>query len=292
VPEALAARRAALAARQAALAKAQLTWHREEAASSERAGQWFAAVFHLNRLLEAEPADALLHLRRGYALGRSGDREEARRELGRARELKVALPTLGSAYAGLGLWEDATATFAQAVEARDANVDTWYCHALLRLQRGDRDGYRKACAAMLERFGDTADPAIANGVAWTCALAPQAVDDLTRPVGLAEKAAERAPKEYALRNTLGAILVRAEKPEAAVLQLEEAVKLHGQGGTPADCLFLVLAHHRLGHAEAAKQWLNKAVQGLAQAKGLPLTQQLEYQLLRREAEALVKEMKP
>jgi WD40 repeat protein len=37
--------------------RARLLWHRREAADSEQAGQWFAAAFHLRRLIDTKPAD-------------------------------------------------------------------------------------------------------------------------------------------------------------------------------------------------------------------------------------------
>jgi hypothetical protein len=52
-----------------------------------------------------------------------------------------------------------------------------------------------------------------------------------------------------------------------------------------------MAHHRLGKPTDAKSWLEKAVQAHArQAPGI-WTERLEWQLLHREAEALLK-MKP
>ncbi len=46
---------------------AALVWHQREAEASEHARQWFAAVFHLNRLLEAHPNDQALLGRRALA---------------------------------------------------------------------------------------------------------------------------------------------------------------------------------------------------------------------------------
>ena len=54
----------------------QRLWLQRQAADAEKAGQWFAAAFHLSRLIDAEPADASLFLRRGLAyahLGRWAD---------------------------------------------------------------------------------------------------------------------------------------------------------------------------------------------------------------------------
>jgi hypothetical protein len=42
-------------------------WRQLEAAASEKAGQWFAARFHLDRLVELDPADPTLRERQARA---------------------------------------------------------------------------------------------------------------------------------------------------------------------------------------------------------------------------------
>jgi WD40 repeat protein/tRNA A-37 threonylcarbamoyl transferase component Bud32 len=53
--------------RRKALAESPLAWHRTQAAEQEAAGQWFAARWHLDRLLEAEPENKDFHGRRAHA---------------------------------------------------------------------------------------------------------------------------------------------------------------------------------------------------------------------------------
>jgi tetratricopeptide (TPR) repeat protein len=280
------------AERRRLLDNTMLRWHREWAVGNERSQQWFAAAFHLSRLIEAEPADGSHHLRRGIALARLGRKDEAGKDFARARELDVSELALAEAYSSAGQWDDAATIFGRAVEARDATAPVWHRHALLCLRRGDANGYRKACAAMLERYGKTPGLVYANDVAWTCALAPDAVADVAQAVTLARKAKDTAPRDYVICNTLGALLYRANQPDAAIEHLNEAIKLHGQGGTVADWLFLAMAHHQNKHANEARSWLDKAVLGITQAKGLPWTRQLEYELLQREAESLIKPSMP
>src|SRR5262249_30708328 len=43
-------------------------WHRGRAGLYEKEQQWFAAAFHLSRLIEAEPQEGAHYLRRGQAL--------------------------------------------------------------------------------------------------------------------------------------------------------------------------------------------------------------------------------
>jgi hypothetical protein len=48
----------------------QYLWHRRQAAEAEKASHWFAAAFHLSRMIETGPADTALYARRckAYAL--------------------------------------------------------------------------------------------------------------------------------------------------------------------------------------------------------------------------------
>src|SRR5207248_1859620 len=136
-------------------------------------------VFHLSRLLEADPANALDWGRRG------------------------------NIHAVLGRWEQAAADYARAVELEADQAGIWNLHALVRLRSGDMAGYRRACSGMLERFGGTEDPSTANTVAWTCGLVPAAVPDYKRVVRLAEKAVAGLPGSWECRSTLGSVLYRA-----------------------------------------------------------------------------------
>jgi hypothetical protein len=47
-------------------------WHQQQAAQAEKDQEWFAAAFHLGRLLKDRPFDLDLHLRRLDALGKHG----------------------------------------------------------------------------------------------------------------------------------------------------------------------------------------------------------------------------
>jgi Flp pilus assembly protein TadD len=276
-----------------------LAWHRDEARACLEVGQWAAARAHLDALITAEPAHWALRVSRGHA------------------------------HAASGTWDKAATDYATAIELAAVDPEVWYFLALARLARGDAEGYRTACAGLLQRFGASTDIPTANLVAWTCALAPDAVPDLARPVGLAEGAVANCPKDsghhfmgtivcfdgrfgraaaaatraraYAGLNTLGAGLYRAGRLEEAVQRLSEAVRASGGDGTYADWLLLAMAHQRLGHGAEARRWLDKAVRWLDRADwpqpkdvapSPTWPERLEAQLLRREAEALVKGAAP
>ena len=249
-----------------------MAWHLREAASSEQAGQWFAARWHLDRLIAARPEDGSLYTRRGVA---------------RAR---------------LGQWAEADADFAKATK-RGADAFPWYAHAVLRLHLGDREGYRNTCEQMLERFDKTEDRSTSTIVLNACTLAPGAVADLARAVRLAEKAVALDPKDSGSHEVLGRTLYRAGRTEEAVKRLGEAVAIGDKTGNVWHWLFLAMAHHDLGHADEARAWLGKAAgwidRELAKpssespgGSGLSWDQRLGLPLLRQEAEALIRGGRP
>jgi tetratricopeptide (TPR) repeat protein len=250
-----------------------IDWHRRAAAESEGAGQWFAARWHLDRLIAAVPGDGSLFARRGRALAVLGRRDEA------------------------------AADYAVAIE-HGADAWSWWALALLRVSLGDAPGYRAVCARMLDRFGALDEPRTADIVAEACNLAPDSVTDPMRVVALAERAVASDPKNRHFLNTLGASLYRAGRFQEAVRRLDEARAMSAdEEGSIWDWLPLAMAHHRLGHADEARRWLSKAVgwiehevpkspEAATGGAGLSWNQRLVILVVRREAEMLIREGRP
>jgi len=281
-------------------------WHRQEATASEIAQDWYAAAWHLSRLLEGSARDdPELLARRAWAYGAQARWQLAAQDWAQVTALRptdgTAYRERGSARAELGQWHKAVVDYAKVVELQPDDPVDWERYALLLVQVGDTAGYRRACAGILERFGRTKDPNTANGAAWPCALAPGAVADHARPLALAEQAVRSSPSYLSL-NTLGATLYRAGRFEVSAKRFNEAIKAHGHEGTPVDWLFLAMAHQRLGHAEEARKWLDRAGRWIDQAdKDRPREAavvphgwqgRLEIRLLRKEAETVLKKTKP
>jgi tetratricopeptide (TPR) repeat protein len=172
-------------------------------------------------------------------------------------------------------------------------------HARLCLAAGDRAGYCKACATLIQASAAKDGPRPAD-VARLCILAPQAVTDLEP---LRKQAARRAAEKRAGSPDLcilGGLLLRANRAEEAVKRLKKAVKERGDGGAVHEELLLALAYQRLGKNDEARHWLTRAtawldgpqqaVQAAADLRGRGLGWQawLELEILRREAERLLK----
>jgi tetratricopeptide (TPR) repeat protein len=206
----------------------------------------------------------------------------------------------GAAYAALRQWDKAAADFAKASEL-NAATQPHYASALVRLAANDLAGYRKACAGMLERLGPSPDLDADRWTTWTCVLGPAAVADWGRPLELAQKALADDPKNFDKLLDLGAVLYRAGRLEEAAQRLAEAEAASKGANNPGSIiynwLFQAMTDYGRGRSQEAKRLLAKAVKDIEQppperpldGTAIPWNRRLTLQLLRREAEALLKE---
>jgi hypothetical protein len=132
--------------------------HAADYLSALSSGDGFAADFHLARLRAVEPADAPGRFRRGLALLRGGHRTEGLADL----------------------------THPQS--AGDMHRERLEWRARACLLRGDREGYRSACAARLTLLGPYPSSLDANDASWLCCFGPGATDD---PAAIARLARPR-----------------------------------------------------------------------------------------------------
>jgi Flp pilus assembly protein TadD len=207
----------------------------------------------------------------------------------------------GWAYAGLGQWDKASADFVKATQCKEPDEEAWYSRALLYLRDGNQGGYREVCSDMLQRFGD--------GAVWTCTLPPHSGTDPDQIVYLAKKSLADSSRDHWHVTQLGAALYRADRFVDAVKRLIEATELnaHPYRTNMLHTWFLLgMAHHRLGHADEARRWLDKATQGTEEALKSPpalpgksanpdgvigpnWSRRLTLELLRHEAEQLIQD---
>src|SRR5262249_4601384 len=97
-------------------------------------------------------------------------------------------------------------------------------------------------------------------------------------VRFARRAVELEPQDGDSRNTLGMALYRAGDWKAALEEFARSMELR-KGGDTSDWFFLAMAHAQLGHRDEARQWYERAVQGMGQHAPR------KYELLRFRAEA-------
>ena len=174
----------------------------------------------------------------------------------------------------------------------------WYMQALVCVAKGDKPAYQATCAGMLRRFHNNENWGIDSDLAWTCTLAPDAMVDFAPALALAQVPAHGMPRNALFAQTWGAVLYRAGRFEEAIHALKDAQAIeHAKSNVPYAGFFIAMAHHRLGHASEARTCLKKACDDAEKAlkhpdsdidgSKLPWNRRLTFELLRKEAEALI-----
>jgi serine/threonine protein kinase/WD40 repeat protein len=196
-------------------------------------------------------------------------------------------------YISLSQWDKAAAEYAQADWSRPLGDDA-FAYAGLFLIRGDGEGYNRFCQGMIQRAGQTKDYFEAYILARSCALARKSPVDPARTVQWANQAVASNQAAWYF-HVLGLAQYRAG-------QFDQALQSFTKGNAQPwkyweiNWFGLALVHHRLGHADEARQCWDKGIQWL-EREGPPSPERpayilpqdwLEAQLLRREAEEMLK----
>jgi WD40 repeat protein/tRNA A-37 threonylcarbamoyl transferase component Bud32/Flp pilus assembly protein TadD len=267
-------------------------WHEVLALQCESQNQWFAAGFHWERLVLIEPTLGQPHYRRGLVLARIGRTKEAEQEFKAALELQKTLTkqTIADCHAMLGQWKEAAKLFNEVAANPSANRQVLAHNADLQLGIGDSDAYRLECRTLLERFGDTNDPAIADALVWTFVIGPNALNDFQPAKALAQLAVKSNSQIWNYRRSRGAVLYRAGSYAEAVVEIEAAIQLQVKGGGPLNYFFLAMAQHQLGKVDEARKSLEHAQKLINEDSEPPWhwTGKLERQLLNKEATDLIR----
>jgi tetratricopeptide (TPR) repeat protein len=246
-------------------AKALALWS-NSAGTKDDLGQWDELF---DRVVKLRPKDAQLWMARANRYGRRGQ------------------------------WPQAGADLAKAIDLDPSDHQAWFQSAAVRLQLGDVEGYRRACRQMLTRFGRTKDLYIADKTAKTCLLAPDAVSDLKPVTELAEQVVTGTENERCYCWFLlvrGMADYRHGRFASALTWIDKCLAADSKG-QPVSLdatagLMAAMAHHQLGRRQRASEALDKAVKLMEQqpagAPDFDWDDRLRFQIVRREAEALVK----
>jgi hypothetical protein len=127
-------------------------------------------------------------------------------------------------------------------------------------------------------------------------LSPDGGPGLGDALALAEKAVAANGNDYYARRALAAALLRLARPEEAIQVLKRDIaESLGIYIAETSGLLGTVTHHRLGHPDDARRLLDRVVLGIEQRRykrpmwgPVPWSERLSVELLRREAEALVK----
>jgi len=209
----------------------------------------------------------------------------------------------GLAHIAQREWGKAAGRYRRALEHREADGGHfWFEYAAVLLLSCDRQGYKNACAHMVEQCGKA--PGLrAYHVARACTLAPDGVAESSLPWRLAKKELQGSAEQFWSLTEQGALAYRAGLFQEAMPLFEQSLKADpAPGRAVLNWLWLALANQRLGQAEEARRWLDKAnlwldqyrdgIPASAEAQvGLHLHNWLEANILRREAELLIQRQK-
>jgi serine/threonine protein kinase/Flp pilus assembly protein TadD len=269
-----------------------------------RAQGWLTeAEAELREAARLDPAYAQYRIDLAGVLTENGRTAEAEAEL--RAELRRDPSSTGVQYALISVltqtsrWDEAVPVFAQLIKIQPDNHFILYQAAVLRLYLGDADGYRQACGELLARFGSNDDPQIAERIAKTLMLRPDASGDFEpakRLVARSMTGTEKHRFRWYFQMLDGLAGVRSGRYSDAVAGLESLKPKAGRGVLDATAFaILAMAHHHLGHREAARAALGDAQAIVAQrmpnpAQGRPFEfswhDWLICQLLCREADGL------
>jgi Tfp pilus assembly protein PilF len=250
-------------------------WHLQEAGECEATRQWFAARWHLNHVLEADPENPTLHDRRGRVL------------------------------AELGEWQAAAADFRKAVDwyfAQDharkpgerfpSNTDQWERYAVAALTARDTAGFRSFCSACVKLYGsiddpqamDRMDPSLIEKLTALALYGTPEAGDLNHLAKLAQKAVALDRRSPWNQLTLAAIQYRQQKYTEALQTLKNTLYDRATNEEARDQFLLSMVYRHLGNTAQAQAALAKGVQLSDQYQTWPWTTRQELLLLRREAE--------
>src|SRR5262249_55509119 len=131
----------------------------------------------------------------------------------------------------------------------------------------DRDGYRRECAEAFQRLGRTTNRMAATYLCRACSLGAGSDAHPHRLVQLAGMGVGGGNGAWPLY-VLGLTHYHASQHDPAVQELRQSLE-RGPSWTAAALNWpvLAMAHHRLGHADEARQWLERAARWQVQMKG-------------------------
>jgi Flp pilus assembly protein TadD len=256
--------------------------------------------------IDVEPENWSTWNRRGEAYFRIRRWPESEADFSRAIELEPDNPlpwrNRASCHCEQGRWNKAVTDLTMVITLDQKGYQPWHELALCRLAEEDVAGYQEACCSMIEQFRHTDDSLTARSVAWSCVLAPRAVGQYAEVLLLGKTALLQSSEDPHAHTCLGAVLFRAGELEEAIKHLTKANALMGASPdsvrfSPAyTWSFLAMACHARGDAQEASRWLAKAMawteQVLAKQESgmaeLSWTRRLTLQILRKEAEALIR----
>ena len=195
----------------------------------------------------------------------------------------------GEHHARQQRWAEAAADYGQAVRLQPEFLPLRQRQILSHWAAGELDELLRVSSDLIDRFGQKTDPLKANQVAVFATQAPRLdahVEPLVRLAELAVNDAEFAARALCL-NALGAALYRAGRFEDAIRRLDGSIRLRSGNNVPKHWAFLAMSHHRLGHRDQARRYLDQLRSHQPLTDPSHFWDEVEIRLLQNEAEATI-----
>jgi Flp pilus assembly protein TadD len=274
-----------------------LDWYLHGAADCERRKQWATALWYVNRVLAARPTDWRLYYWRATIQAQLGKTAESEGDSAKAVELGADgsyLSRLAQGEVDRGRWDRAAELFAGARRQSFLPQFQWTAQGLVCLQVGDSAGYRDVCAQVYQQLTRDVPPwVLQQEYLELCLVGPAAFSDYAQVLDLAERmarsAANRTPDEqHEMLSFWGALHYRAGQYAEAIRRLQERLAAANNQPGMYDYLFLAMAHQRLGKTVEARQWLERALARPLPDSTYQFWDRMAVELIRREAQALIR----
>jgi tetratricopeptide (TPR) repeat protein len=271
-------------------------WHWDEVLRQDEAGNHLAVAFHLGQLLRHRPLEEPWHRLAAEAYHRAGQPRLAALHLACALWQDRGFDPLpsdplgrqhGESSARAGRWAEAADHFTRSLRSNPRDASTLHDLLLAQLGAGQKEASQRTCVRILDYLTEFRDHPWSDSLHRVCALLTLTEGDSRRHLALAE---QRVQKERSAFNLflLGAARYRAGRFEQAVASLEEAIKRRQTKEWGDERLFLALARQRLGKRQEDNQGLEKAINLLERHPASNWRRQVYLQILRKEAEELIR----
>jgi serine/threonine-protein kinase len=252
------------------------------------------AIGPYEQALRIDPDYAWAHYNLANALRAEGRVDEAYDHYRQVIRLDPKNPeaqrSVREIQVGRGHGPEVRLDWQKALEDNPSSPGAWSGYAELCLFLGQQDEYCRARRALLDHFGDTTDPYVAEPVGRACLLLPLAGDELRQAVALTDRAvaARRSTPVW----IYSYFLFARGLAEYRQGRLSEAIAvMEGEAGKvmrPAPALVVAMAQHRLGCERQARQTLAAAVAAFDWSAPRADSRDIWIRhVLRREAEALI-----
>jgi tetratricopeptide (TPR) repeat protein len=262
----------------------------------------------LIKALELQPGNLdLLAVRANWHAGRN-EAELALHDFARVLEKDPERHDVrrdrGRLYARLGHWEEAAADFRTALRDGPLN-DDWFQLAALHLLAGHANDYEDLCRKVVRLHGKAKDAEVDCHSGRILSLGPAEGEAREQGARWAERAVAASPNKAWYLHSLALAHYHAGQVDQAVKRLQESQEFAPDWGGPLNPLLLALCYHARKQPDEAQQarrmaseWLDKVNRDRPSSQadlppaGFSLSDWLEYQVLRREAEQVFRATGP